>query len=60
MVDEVKKRIVTWRGKRIDTLTQAELVTALEEAYEMMEKQRQQMLHNIEFMSELHNAKRRY
>jgi hypothetical protein len=38
-----RRSIVMWRGKQIDTLTQAELVTALEEAYELMEKQRQQM-----------------
>ena len=55
-----KRTLVTWRGKRIDTLTQSELVLALEEAYEMMERQRKQMLHNIEFMSEMHNVRRKY
>jgi len=56
-----KKRFnIKWRGKNISTLTQGELVTALEEAYELMEKSRKQMLHNIEFMTEMHNAQRKY
>lgn len=55
-----KRSLVTYKGKRIDTLTQAELVVALEEAYETIEKTRAQSLRNLEFMSELHNAKRRY
>lgn len=49
---------VTWCGKRIDTLTQSELVLALEQAFELLEKQRKRYVQDLDTLRTLYQGRR--